>query len=111
MLENLQRNEHLRPGLLEQVTTVCWGIWKNRNDLRVGGKGKAGRTILRNAMNLVADYQNANGTKTGHLRNTPATTSWLPPSHRYYKVNIDGAVFSKKSKLELELLSRTARVK
>ena len=96
VLENLQRNEHLRPGLLEQVTMVCWGIWKNRNDLQVGGKGKAGRTILRNAMNLVADYQNANGTKTRHLRNTPATASWLPPSHGYYKVNIDGAVFSKR---------------
>ena len=26
VLENLQRNEHLRPGLLEQVTMVCWGI-------------------------------------------------------------------------------------
>ena len=94
--ENLQRCEHLRPGLLEQVTTVCWGIWKNRNDLRMGGKGKAGRTILRNAMNLVAEYQSANGAKTEYLRVIPATVSWQPPSHGLYKVNIDGAVFSKR---------------
>ncbi|KAK7845520.1 putative ribonuclease h protein [Quercus suber] len=96
VLENLQRCEHLRPGLLEQVTTVCWGIWKNRNDLRMGGKGKAGRTILRNAMNLVAEFQNANEAKTEHLSVTPATVSWQPPCHGHYKVRIDGAVFSKR---------------
>ena len=96
VLGSLQRNEHLRPGLVEQVTTVCWGIWKNRNDLRMGGNGKAGRTILRNAMNLVAEYQSANEAKTEHLRVTTATVSWQPPSHGHYKVNIDGAVFTKR---------------
>ena len=42
VIANLQKCKHLQPGLLELVTTVCWGIWKNRNDLRMGGKGKAG---------------------------------------------------------------------
>ena len=99
VLDNLYRSEHLRLGLLEQVTTVCLGIWKNRNDLRMGGKGKAGRTILKNAMNLVVDYQSANRAKTEHLRKTPVTVSWQPPSHGYYKVNIDGAVFSKRKQV------------
>lgn len=56
VVENLQRCEHTRPGLMEHFITVCWGIWKNRNDLRTRGKGKAGRVILRNAMHLVEEF-------------------------------------------------------
>ena len=41
VFENLQRCDHSRPGQMEQFITVCWGIWKNRNNLRMGGKGKA----------------------------------------------------------------------
>ena len=96
VVENLQRCEHLRPGLLEQFITVCWGIWKNRNDLRRGGKGKAGRTILRTAMHLVEEYQTASDSKTENLVAPSSLVSWQPPNHGYYKVNIDGAVFSKR---------------
>ena len=96
VVECLQRCEHHRPGLLEQFTSVCWGIWKNWNDLRMGGKGKAGRTILRNAMLLVVDYHVANAPKTEHLLVPTGSVSWQPPSNGLYKVNIDGAVFSKR---------------
>lgn len=27
-----------RPGLLEKWVTICWGIWKSRNEVRHGGK-------------------------------------------------------------------------
>ena len=50
MVENLLRWEDTNPGLMEKVIMVCWGIWKNRNVLRLGGKGQAGRTLLRGAM-------------------------------------------------------------
>ena len=106
VLENLQRCEHFRPGLLEQVTTVYWGIWKNKNDLRMGSKGKASRTILRNTMNLVAEYQSANGAKTEYLRVTLAMVSWQPPSHEHYKVNIDSAVFSKRKQARAGVVIR-----
>ena len=67
VVECLQRCEHHRPGLLEQFISVCWGIWKNRNDLRMGDKGKAGRIILRNAMLLVEDYRVINA-PTGFIK-------------------------------------------
>ncbi|KAK7819526.1 hypothetical protein CFP56_040187 [Quercus suber] len=47
VLEALLRCEHLRLGLLELFIATCWGIWKNRNELRAGGKGKAGMTWTR----------------------------------------------------------------
>ena len=96
MVEGLLRCEHLRPGLLELFIAICWGIWKNRNDLRTGGKGKAGWSILRNASQLVEEYRAANEPKTKHLLEPPASVSWSPPSHGHYKVNIDGLVFSKR---------------
>ena len=80
----------------ELFIAICWGIWKNRNDLRTGGKGKAGWSILRNASQLVEEYRAANEPKTEHLPEPPASVSWSPPSHGHYKVNIDGAVFSKR---------------
>ncbi|KAK7843168.1 putative ribonuclease h protein [Quercus suber] len=57
VLKALLRCEHLRPRLLELFIATCWGIWKNRNELRAGGKGKAGRSILRNASLLVEEYR------------------------------------------------------
>ena len=79
----------------ELFIAICWGIWKNRNDLRTGGKGKAGWSILRNASQLVEEYRAANEPKTEHLPEPPTSVSWSP-SHGHYKVNIDGAVFSKR---------------
>ncbi|XP_030959214.1 uncharacterized protein LOC115981185 [Quercus lobata] len=94
VIENLQQCKDTRPDLLEQVITVCWGIWKNRNELRMGGKGKAGRTILRNAMNLVDELHAANEQRLEAQVETTPTISWQPPSRGCYKVNMDGMVFS-----------------
>ena len=42
------------------------------------------------------EYRATNEPKTEHLPKPPASGSWSPPSHGHYKVNIDGAVFSKR---------------
>lgn len=98
---NLQRCNHSRPGQLEQFITVCWGIWKNQNNLRMGGKGRAG-TVLRNAMHLVEEFRAANEGKTKHQADPVSLVYWKPPSQEYYKVNIDGAVFSNSKQAGLE---------
>ena len=64
VVANLQKYKHFRLGQMEQFITVCWGIWKNRNDLRMRGKGKVGRTILRNVIYLVGEFWLANEAKT-----------------------------------------------
>ena len=60
MVANLQRCDQARLRQLEQFILVCWGIWKNRNNLQMGGKGRVGRTVLRNAMHLVEEFRVAN---------------------------------------------------
>ena len=95
VVAKLQSCDQSRPGQLEQFISVCWGIWKNRNDLRMGGKGRAGRTVLKNAIHLVEEFRAANEAKTEHQTGPEATVSWKPPSHGFYKINLDGAVFLK----------------
>ena len=64
VVANLQKCDQSWPGQMEKFITICWGIWKDRNGLRMGGKGKAGRTILRNAVHLVEEFWLANEEKT-----------------------------------------------
>ena len=68
------------PGLLEEIITVCWGIWKDRNVLRLGGKGQVGRTILRSAMHLVDEFCAANELKSGIRAEASPMVVWQPPS-------------------------------
>ena len=60
----------------------------------MGGKGRAGRTVLRNAMHLVEEFRVTNEGKTKHPADLVPLVSWKPPSQGLYKVNLDGAVFS-----------------
>ena len=94
VVANLQKYEHFQLGQMEQFITVCQGIWKNRNDLRMRGKGKVGRTILRNVIYLVGEFWLANEAKTKNRVEPAPLVSWQPPRQGYYKVNIDDVVFS-----------------
>ena len=47
-------------GLVERTITICWGIWKNRNEVKHGGKGRTGRAVVRSALMLLDEYQSAN---------------------------------------------------
>ena len=61
----------------------------------MGGKGRVGRTMLRNAMHLMKEFRAANEGKIEHPVETIPPDFWKPPSQGFYKVNLDGAVFSK----------------
>nr|XP_023923148.1 uncharacterized protein LOC112034569 [Quercus suber] len=65
IVQNLQNREVTHSGLLEKIISVCWGIWKDRNDKRMGGSGKPGRVILKTALQHVDEYSAANDTKQG----------------------------------------------
>ncbi|KAK7860669.1 hypothetical protein CFP56_033334, partial [Quercus suber] len=81
------RSDQSRPGQLGQFITVCWDIWKNQNDIRMGGKGRAGRTVLRNAMHLVEEQWKVTHTKregnipahllAQHTKNVEDNVAWL----------------------------------
>ena len=76
VVENYLRWGDSNPGLLEVIITVCWGVWKDRNALRLGGKGQASRTILRSAMHLVDEFRAANELKSGVRAEAPPMVVW-----------------------------------
>ena len=93
VVQNLQQWEGSQPGLTKKVISVCWGIWKDRNERRMGGNGKQGRVILKTSLHLVDEYQMAFGVSKVAAPMAKPMITWRPPARDQYKVNVDGAVF------------------
>ncbi|XP_075674776.1 uncharacterized protein LOC142643960 [Castanea sativa] len=77
--------------LMDMILMAAWGIWKNRNEVRHGGKKVA-------AAEQEADF----------VRNI-LQHRWLPPPHGWYKVNADEAIFSKHKWAGIGVISRDDR--
>ena len=73
---------------------IAWSIWRNRNEVKHGGKNMSAAKIYGMAAKLLHEYTTA--LEIPHqLQNTqPTQHHWVPPNG-WYKVNVDGAVFSK----------------
>ena len=83
------------PELLEKWITICWGIWKSRNEVRHGGKRRPGQVVVRSSLRLLADFQAANERPSKQETENQPMATWLPPPQGSFKVNVDGALFSK----------------
>ena len=55
-LSRLRTGWIAQPRLLERWVSICWGIWKSRNEVRVGGKRRPGRVIVRSALKVLGDF-------------------------------------------------------
>ena len=91
----LQNRWEAQPGLLEKWVTICWGIWKSRNEVRHGGKRRTGLAIMRSSLKLLEDFQIANEKSSQVSLNHWHKTGCKSPLLGYFKVNMDGALFSK----------------
>ena len=60
IMEKLLIVEDVHPGLVERFVSVCWGIWKERNVIHIGGRGKLGRVTLKTSLGLMDEFQLAN---------------------------------------------------
>lgn len=50
---------------------------------------------MRSSLKLLDDYQSANGELNGSSSDTQNVATWKPPLPGYFKVNVDGALFTK----------------
>lgn len=94
VLEKLLRLEEVQPGLAEGFIFVYWGIWKERNVIRTGGRGKPGRVTLKNSLGLMEEFQLANEATWKPAAAAPEPVRRTRPPQGHYKVNTDGAVFA-----------------
>ena len=90
----------------ERTVTLCWGIWKYRNERRHGGVRRNGLAVVRSSLRLLDKFQVANenpqSLRTAHTQEA----KWCPPQPRSYKVNVDGAVFTKRKQVGIGVVIR-----
>lgn len=83
-----------------------WGIWKDRNDKRMGGTGKPGREVLKTSLHLVEEYHAVNEARQEVTQGVRPVITWVPPAREHYKVNVDGAVFKHRKKAGIGVVIR-----
>ncbi|XP_075664485.1 uncharacterized protein LOC142634090 [Castanea sativa] len=103
---HLQRWTELYPGLVERAIAICWGIWKDRNTVRHGGKRKKGKAIVRSSLKVLEEFQAANVQPVTRTRQPSNVTKWRPPQPGHYKINVDGAIFSNKKQVGIGVIIR-----
>lgn len=74
--------------------------------MRNGGKDRAGRDITRSSLSLLEEFQIVNESHQAKRTNVPEVVKWLPPRPGCYKVNVDGAVFSKRKQVGIGVVIR-----
>ena len=105
-LWKLQKWSDTCPDLVEHTVTLCWGIWKYRNERRHGGVRRNGLALVRSLLRLLDEFQvvneNPHSLRTAHTQGA----KWCPPQPGSYKVNVDGAVFTKRKQVGIEVVIR-----
>ena len=72
----------------------------------MGGSGKPGRMILKTTLHLVEEYSAANDTRQGDKPGVGPAKIWKPPNPKWYKVNIDNAIFENWKKAGIGVVIR-----
>ena len=44
------------PDIMERAIMICWGIWRNRNEVKHGGKRKTGETVIKCSHYLLEEF-------------------------------------------------------
>ena len=73
---------------------------------RHGGKRREGKAIVRSSLRVLDDFQEVNKQPLAPTRQPPNEIKWSPPQPGCYKVNVDGAVFSKRKQVGIGVIIR-----
>ena len=71
---------------------VAWNIWYNRNEVCQGKLSQVSGAILHKARFLLDEFQTTNFNVT--LQVDPVYAQCKAPRSPWYKLNVDGAIFS-----------------
>ena len=63
---------------LERTVMICWGIWKDRNEVRHRGRLRSGQTMTRSSLSLLEEFQMVNKRPTTTVERNHVV-KWVPP--------------------------------
>ncbi|XP_065635361.1 uncharacterized protein LOC136070030 [Quercus suber] len=89
----LVHHKSICSGLMEKVLSLCSEIWKDRNTIRNGGGQLAGNTMVKRSASLVEKYKAAD--ERVSCMNPAVQVRWHPLDPPWFKMNVDGVVFTK----------------
>lgn len=98
-----ERTQSNDSNLLEMILMIAWGIWKNRNEVRHGGRRLIAVEIAHQARRLLEEFSAA---QLHHQDTPPSTVGWILPPSGWYKVNTNGAVFTKYKSAGIRVIAR-----
>lgn len=78
-----------------RVVIIAWALWYNKNELRNEGMRKSGQAMVQWAMDYLAKYYVVVEVEEKSSSVVVQTTSWAPRFVGCFKINVDGATFSK----------------
>ena len=76
----------------ERCAVTAWKIWNNRNVFKHEGLCKQPKQIAEEARNYTEECRQSDPSPSGILAR--AKIIWKPPRAGWYKVNVDGAIFT-----------------
>ena len=90
--------------LVELIIIVAWCMQYNRNKTRLGSTRQTYHKIIHKARSILDDFQLAYPVRP--LFKEQANPRWIPPSHPWYKVNIDATIFSNLHTIDIRVIIR-----
>ncbi|XP_030950071.1 uncharacterized protein LOC115973978 [Quercus lobata] len=91
--------------IMERAMMICWGIWRNRNEVKHGGKRKTGVAVIK-CSHYSLEFQTANEVRSKQEALTREVVRWTAPKHGQYKVNCDAAVFTRSREVGFGMIIR-----
>jgi len=89
-----------------RVITIAWALWNNRNEMQNGGERKSGQGLVQLAMEYLAKYGAAMELTDSVGPVVELPVKWTPPREGWFKINVDGAIFSKQKSAGIGALIR-----
>nr|XP_023916996.1 uncharacterized protein LOC112028530 [Quercus suber] len=94
------------PDIMERAMITYWGIWRNRNEVKHGGKRKTGEAVIKCSNFLLEEFQTANEVRSRQEAQTREVVRWIALKHGQYKVNCNAAVFTRSREVGFGVIIR-----
>ncbi|XP_075642607.1 uncharacterized protein LOC142613938 [Castanea sativa] len=102
----LLMNEDMGEDHIAQVVTTAWALWHNRKEVRCGGVRKSRQQIFRWASNHLREYRAAIAQDNPVASMTQQGVVWAPLWGGQFKINVDGAIFTKQKAVGVGVVIR-----